>query len=354
MTDPATGPPSAPDPAPQENRPWETVAELLEAGRVAEVEALVADLPPPDLARMLARLGPEHRTLLLEKLEPDQAAEIVQELSDAQAGDLIDDLPPDTAARILDRLPANDQADLISRLDEQEAAEILAEMEPKAAEETRRLAEYPPDTAGGLMETRFLAYPVHATCAEVTDDLRRRARKLSDEDIQYLFVVDDHHRLVGVLRVRDLLFRPPDRQVGTFMISDPVAVPVDATLDEIVEILDRHAFVGLPVVDHQGHLVGVVHRAAVEEALGERAESDHLKSPGYRRGRGVAFDAVAPAGDAPPFLAEYQHRTQRDRRQRDRRLSGNPECGDRAGRLPTDHLRHERLLGQPGRRGQHA
>ena len=54
----------------------------------------------------------------------------------------------------------------------------------------------------------------------------------------------------------------------------------DGEIHEIEAIFDRHQFYGLPVTETGQALVGVVHRAAVQEALGERADRALLRFGG--------------------------------------------------------------------------
>jgi magnesium transporter len=83
-----------------------------------------------------------------------------------------------------------------------------------------------------------------------------------------------------VLPLRDLLLARPGRAVADVMIRDPLSVADSATLDELNTFFDRHALLGVPVIDAAGLLVGVVKRHDVEEALGDRSDSDYLKTQG--------------------------------------------------------------------------
>jgi CBS domain-containing protein len=51
--------------------------------------------------------------------------------------------------------------------------------------------------------------------------------------------------------------------VGEVMTSPAVTVPETATVKEAIELLERHSIAALPVLDHSGHLVGVVSEADV-------------------------------------------------------------------------------------------
>ncbi len=265
---------------PLQQEPWEQLRTVLQTGDVREVRAYLESLSPAETARALSRLHEEEQTHLLTLLPPEDAASLIEGLSDVQAADLIEDLPPEKAAAIVNEMDSDEQVDLLGELDREEAASILREMRPEEAEDVRQLSQYPPDTAGGLMITEYLVYPQDFRVADVLDDLRDHAEEYSKYDVQYAYVVSGEKRLVGVLKLRDLLLSPQATPVAALMIRNPLRVEVRATLDELEQFFDRHAFFGVPVVDGEGRLVGVVRRADVEEAIGERADRTFLKFSG--------------------------------------------------------------------------
>ena len=58
-------------------------------------------------------------------------------------------------------------------------------------------------------KTEYLSYSEDLLVKEVLDDLRAQGEAYSDYDIQYAYVVSNEGRLIGVLRLRDLLMAPP-------------------------------------------------------------------------------------------------------------------------------------------------
>ena len=60
--------------------------------------------------------------------------------------------------------------------------------------------------------------------------------------------------------------------------KSPLFVSAAATLDELDDFFDSHAFSAVPVVDDRQRLIGLVRRRDVREALTERAEQDFLKA----------------------------------------------------------------------------
>ncbi len=184
-------------------------------------------------------------------------------------------------------MPSSEQADVIGDLSDQDAAAILEAMTPAEAADARHLSQYEDDVAGGLMVTEFLRYGQGVTVGDVIEDLREGAEQYRDYDVQYVYVCDDQNRLTGVLRLRDLLLAARGKRILDLMIRQPQSVTVNTTLDELVDLFEGHHYLGLPVVNEAGRLVGVVKRAAVDEARSERNDSDFLKTQGIIGGEEI-------------------------------------------------------------------
>ncbi len=260
--------------------PWERLTEILATGDEAAVRAFLDTLPSEETARALSRLEEAEQARLFTLLGPAQAADIVASLPDAEATEIIEDLPAAQAAAIVDELPSDEQADLLGELPQQDAEAILGQMAPDEAAHARQLLAYAPDQAGGLMITEYLSYPIGSTVGDVVRDLRDHSDQYAEYDIQYVYAVDEGGGLVGVLRLRDLLLARANEPVETLMIGEPQHASVDTGVDELKGVFEESGFVGMPVVNERGVLVGVVRRLAVEEALQVRATKNFLSVSG--------------------------------------------------------------------------
>lgn len=262
------------------SRPWEALEQIAQAGDARQLEQFLDSLAPAEAARALSRVDGDVQARILTLLGPEQAATLLAECPEAEARELLEQLPPQQAAAILSHMPRAEQADLITGLSPTDAEAIYREMGPEDAAQTRKLASYAPDVAGGLMVTEFLAYPDTIAAGDVLDDLRGNAEKYADYDVQYVYCTSPFGELVGVLRLRDLLLTPRSKPVCDFMIRKPVAVRVQAGLDELVDVFSQHVFFGVPVVDEGGRLTGIVRRRDLEQAVSERDQTNYLKSLG--------------------------------------------------------------------------
>ncbi len=262
-------------------RPWRRLAELIEAVDADGLAEALDDLPPAEQGRAISRLEEAQRTGLFALLPAERAAELVEVVPLTESRDALTELAPERAAAIVDALPSDLQADVIAALDEADAEPILAQMPARRAEAARALAAYPSDTAGGLMIREYLAYYHSLEVADVIDDLRRHGATYADYNVQYGYVVDTRGRLIGVLRMRDLLFQPPDRLIEQIMIPSPDSVTTETKLNRLKQIFDEKHYLAMPVVEPETErLVGVVRRDAVSEAVNRESASIFLKFSG--------------------------------------------------------------------------
>lgn len=258
---------------------WEELEQIVRDG--GDAAAFLESIPEGDRALVVSRLSEDARQSLLRSLDPEDAADLIEVLPEAQAKDAVEGIEPDRAAAIVHELWSDAAADLLQDVEPDRAEAILAELDPAEAAGVRALSRYPEDVAGGLMVKEYLAFPESATVSQVIDDLRQHAEEYADYDVQYAYVTEERRgRLIGVLRLRDLLLAPPGRPLADIMIRDPLSVRDTATLEELEDFFEAHAFFGVPVVDADGRLIGVVHRDDVEAALADRSEDALLKTQG--------------------------------------------------------------------------
>ncbi|NOC83077.1 magnesium transporter [Ruegeria sp. HKCCD6428] len=245
----------------------------------AELAKLLDPLPLSDALRELLNLPVEQRSAALSLLPPELAAELVEEAPNAMAVDLVERMESEQAAEVIEELDSDVQADVIGELEDADAEAILTRMDPEDAADVRRLVEYEDDVAGGLMVAEAFTF-------SETDTVGRVLRRFANEEYdleryrgQHPYVLDSNGAPIGVVSLRSLVSTRRSARL-TDIMAPPIAVPANMPLEKLEDLFDEHPFLGLPVVEADGHLVGVVSRSAVDEALLERAESASLKRQG--------------------------------------------------------------------------
>lgn len=263
---------------------WEQLEEVVAAGDADAARDYLKALPPGESARVITQLSETEQQEFITLLHNEDAAELMESLPELQAAQLLSVLPPEQAAQIFDALDSGDQVDLLDQLSDAQSEAILGEMQPEEAENVRFLAKYDSDCAGGLMITELLAFEKSRTVDELLTDLRSNAEKYAEYNVQYIYVLAEDRSLIGVLRLRDLLLAPPRKPISTLMIENPISVPDSTSLEDLQHLFDSRPLFGLPVVDSQGKLVGVVRRSDIEKASEEQAGRTFLRFAGILGG----------------------------------------------------------------------
>ena len=253
----------------------DALAAALDAAEGERLTEIVESLSTQDALRQVSLLGPEERNRVVSLISQEAAASLVEEAPVELAASLIEGVESPVAAKIMEELDSDTQADIVQELKTSEAEAILSEMDPEEATGVRKLAQYAPDTGGGLMESEIFSFRTTDTVSAV---LQRMAS--GDEDFeryrgQHPYIIDEAGKLVGVVSLRGLLTSKRSGLLADIM-SLPQTVTADTALDDLESLFEAHPFLGVPVVDEQGTPLGVVSRVAVAEAALKRAEHDSL------------------------------------------------------------------------------
>lgn len=238
----------------------------------AALRELLIQFHPADIAEVVEKLS-EEAALAVFTLLPRQLAGQILDEADPEIGRVIfEKLPEERLADLLEELPMDDAARLLAELPGKTAQDLLQRMQPEEAADVRDLLAYPEETAGRLMTSGFVRLHSTWTVAETAEYLRHLDP--ATETIAYLYVVDDRDRLVGVVPLRAMLTARPEQAIAEIMNPRTIAVRVDTDQEEVAETISKYDFSAIPVVDHEGRLVGIVTVDDVVDILEEEATED--------------------------------------------------------------------------------
>ena len=175
----------------------------------------------------------------LANLTGEDIARELMHLSPGFAQDVLGDLPTDARERAISAAP------------------------PDVARQWQRNSLYDPGTIGRMMEPVVAAFPPHVQVGDVIEELREVVTRAL---ITYVYVLDEHEHLLGLVTMRDLLFSSRDRTLEQVMLRGAFALHGSMELKDAMRlVLDRHYPV-YPVVDAERHLIGLVRGQAMFEA----------------------------------------------------------------------------------------
>ncbi|HWR51673.1 MAG TPA: CBS domain-containing protein [Bryobacteraceae bacterium] len=216
----------------------------------------LASLHPADLADIVEELSPEERGAIFETLDSETAADALSEVDPRMQASILESLETEKAADIVEEMSPDRAADVLAELEEETSAEILEEMEVEPKAEVRELLEFEEDTAGGMMNTEYVALHESATVADALEALKANEDLL--EGLTTLFVIDPDGRLSASVFVSRLFVAGPEIPVRELASPTLISVPVDAGQNRVTELFDKYNILALPVLDEEGKLAGVI------------------------------------------------------------------------------------------------
>jgi magnesium transporter len=259
------------------------VRDRLEAGLDSELEAMVVDLHPTDVAEVLSALRTDEAQYLFRLLENDLKAEALLELEeDLRTALLTGMTAAEIAEEVLEELDSDDAADVMADLPESKAEEVINLLgDAEYASDIRDLLGYVEGTAGAIMAKELVRVHADSTVAQAIRAIRRQAAEL--DNVYTVYVVDDEGRLTGRLSIKNLLLSAATTRTLVSELQEDdelVVIRADESSERAGKLMERYDLVALPVVDAEGRLIGRITIDDAVDVIIEESERDYQLASG--------------------------------------------------------------------------
>ena len=233
-----------------------TIQALLEEKKYSTIKDVLITMEPADVAGILEEIGDARISKIFRLLPKEQAAETFAELepelqellirgfSDAELHDIIEELYVDDAVDLVEEMPAN----VVKR--------ILSQANPDTRKEINDLLRYPENSAGSIMTTEYVSLRPAMT---VRDAINRIRSTGVDKETIYTCYVTENRKLLGQVSVKDMILcEDESTPVSRIMDENVISVSTLTDQEEVAQMLSKYNFLALPVIDTDGHMVGIV------------------------------------------------------------------------------------------------
>ncbi|MGM7636889.1 magnesium transporter [Bacillus sp. Hm123] len=265
------------------------IIKALKDGKKIELQKLLDELHPYDMATIYTNLPEKHQTRFLLQLSIPVLTDMIQELDNDDQMAVLKKVGKERSRKVLDDMDNDDLASLLDDMSPENIKTFLAGMKKEESTIIENMMTYPPETAGRLMTNRFVWIKDSFTVREAVDKLKSFAEYA--ETINYLYVTNNQNKLVGVVSYRDLLIADIDEKVQDIMYARVISVSVYTDQEEIARLIERYDFLAIPVVDEEGVLVGIVTFDDILDVVIQEANEDIEKLSAS--GKAIDFDTKA-------------------------------------------------------------
>jgi magnesium transporter len=129
-------------------------------------------------------------------------------------------------------------------------------MEHLPAAEVEELLAYEEDTAGGLMNTKYVALDKNATVREAFEALRGNENIL--KTVTHVFLLDEGRKLAAAVPLGRLLIAEAEQPLNELAFRETLKVTLETDQERVIEYFDKYDLFALPVVDEDDILRGVI------------------------------------------------------------------------------------------------
>lgn len=250
-----------------------------------------------DLADVLSQLPFENSQVLLQHL-PDRAYVFTYLSPDVQMK-FANALPRQTLAEIVGEMSSDKRADLFKSLNQQQQDALLPALAQAEREDIRLLSSFVEGTAGAIMSSEYATLKPDLNVQDAIKMLRLEAP--DTETIYFAYVLDGERKLLGVISLKQLILAKEEQNIADLMTTNIVSAFADTDQDEVAKTIARYDLLALPVIDHQGVMVGIVTYDDAMDVASEEATEDFLKAGAVNADRKLSLKSA-------PILLLYQRR----------------------------------------------
>lgn len=223
---------------------FEGAKAALNYARPSAIIECLRDMPPSQQALVFRLLEKQRALDVFERLDRWEQTQLVRAMEDPELVQLIEAIEPDERVRLLEELPAK----VVKR--------ILLELSGETLASISVLLGYPEDSAGRVMNPKYLALPEQTSVSVALQQVRQSL--LEPEYLEVVFVLGEGRLYRGYVTLAKLLKAAPDTPLHALLEGEQVAVSAYDPIAKVAELFARRRYPLVAVVDSEGRLVGAI------------------------------------------------------------------------------------------------
>lgn len=246
------------------------------------------ELHPADIARFLSELKFDHFKLLVVQLPRHSMCQVFQEMSESMQAQTLDLLTDTGKIDALNCLTVDKMTDLFESLSDQELKYYLNLLHKKDREKVLSLLKFPPESAGGIMDTDVLALHEDFTVKQSVELIQRL--EVKKELHQQIFVINERKELAGYIQLEDLVLHKPHIKIKSFLRKTDLIALAHEDQETIAQKMVHYNLMIVPVVNKDNFFLGVIPSTTLVDVIEEEASEDVYRMSAMEPVKGTYFE----------------------------------------------------------------
>ena len=254
-----------------------------------ELLKYIKEIHNADLAEIIQSLDDESRNNFILSIKENFDPEILTYLNDSLRDEVIEKLDIKHLAPDFKQLEVDDVVDVVEDLEESDQEIVLSSLPISERKLIEEGLNYPEDSAGRLMQRKFVAVDQSWNVGNAIDYLRNKTENLP-QDFYDVYLVDNNNKVTGIVPLGRLMSSKRHVDLNTIKNKETRVVHVLTDQEEVAYQFTKYAMVSAPVVNENNSIIGSITVDDVVEVIEEEREEDILELGGV--GQADLFETV--------------------------------------------------------------
>ncbi|MBT8377669.1 MAG: CBS domain-containing protein [Ignavibacteria bacterium] len=214
-----------------------------------------------DAARLLEQLDTKQLTQFLISLPDDLSVILIQEMEIYTSLKCLEELEIEKSVVIVESLPIIIASSFLRRMKKNKKELILEKMDQKISKTLSQMLYHIQNTAGALMDPQVSIVNESLNVKEVLEKVKRSKQQF----LQYIYVVDQDGKLLGIVKLEELIVADPKEQITSMMSKEFPRLYAEVEAQRILNHQGWLEYNALPVIDRSGIFLGALNQTEIRK-----------------------------------------------------------------------------------------
>ena len=229
---------------------------------ISKLKDILSDMNIVDVAEIFDGLSREKIIQLFRILPKAIAADVFAYVDSEQQQIIVEALTDREINEVMSKLFVDDAVDFIEEMPANVVTRVLANIVPEQRDLINQFLKYPKNSVGSIMTIEFVYLKTSHKVARAFEVIRKKGIK--KETIYTCYVIDENRKLLGTVSIRELLLADQEQDVTEIMDTNVIFANTMDDKETLAINFNKYDLLAMPVVDNEHRLVGIV---TVDDAL---------------------------------------------------------------------------------------
>lgn len=256
----------------------ESLKKLVKSGKDEEILEIFSSSHYADMAEAIQEMDSEDAFYIFRLLPTAKQSEILVELDEDFQSDFLERLQPKEISPIFENLESDDITFILGEVEPGKAEEVLKNLNVEDSHLIRAQLEFRENTAGRIMSSDFASVYGTDTIQKAVAKVRKVAKDV--DDIYLVYVTDRDGKLLGFIRLKDLLLNSLSTKLNKILDSHVFSVHYNTDQEEVAHLFRKYDLVSIAVTDDEEKVIGRITVDDVLDVVQEEASEDIYRMGG--------------------------------------------------------------------------